>query len=175
MSKIEVECFYCNTKFKKRKAEHNRSLKLGRKSFCSRSCAGKINASNLKEFRGVGVTENLVSDNRRDEYSEFKWFMRCIRRRKKEYNVDLEFLKQLWLEQKGICPITGWELELPKHSSDWGSKHNKMFRASLDRIDNRAGYLKGNVRFVAVIANYCKNEFSDDELMLFCEAVVSNK
>ena len=117
------------------------------------------------------MPENFVSDNRRDEYSEFKWFMRCIRRRKKQYNVDLKFLKQLWLEQKGICPITGWELALPKHSSDWGSKQDKMFRASLDRIDNQLGYVKGNVRFITHMANMARNIFSDEELIKFCNDV----
>jgi len=177
VTKIEIECYHCKTKFTRTKTEHNRSLKLGRKAFCSRSCAAKVNVFNLKEHKGKGNAENLRgrSSNRRDEYTEFKWFMRCVRRRSKEYDIDLPFLKELWLEQKGICPLTGWELELPKHSTDWHSKENKMFRASLDRIDSQLGYVKGNVRFIAVIANYCKNQFSDSEVRLFCEAVVSNQ
>jgi hypothetical protein len=43
----------------------------------------------------------------------------------------------------------------------------------LDRIDHSKGYIEGNVRFVACIANYARNAFTDEDLQEFCEAVVS--
>ena len=45
------------------------------------------------------------------------------------------------------------------------------YTASLDRIDSEKGYVKENVRFVAVIANFSKNKFSDEDVIDFCEAV----
>tara|TARA_X000000950_G_scaffold234904_1_gene285076 strand:+ start:286 stop:492 length:207 start_codon:yes stop_codon:yes gene_type:complete len=54
------------------------------------------------------------------------------------------------------------------------SDDNKHVRASLDRVNSSKGYVKDNVRFIAVIANYCKHSFSDDEVKLFCKAVVEN-
>lgn len=181
MSKINLVCPVCKVEFLRSKKEYNRSQKFGRPSYCSRRCSGKANQKSLGEHLGNGRIENLINktDNRRDEYSEFKWFMRCIKRRKRErqreYDVDLPYLKQVWNEQKGICPLTGWKLELPKHSSNWKNKKNKMYRASLDRIDSEKGYIKGNIRYISVIANYCKNTFTDNEVKLFCEAVVSTR
>jgi hypothetical protein len=42
--------------------------------------------------------------------------------------------------------------------------------ASLDRIDSSKGYIKGNIQFVSVIANYAKNEMTHDEMLYFCKA-----
>ena len=89
-------------------------------------------------------------------------------------DFDLIFLSNLWELQSGVCPLTGWKLELPKHSCGWKTKKNKLKRASLDRIDNSKGYIKGNIRFISVMANYCKNTFTDDDVKLFCEAVYHN-
>jgi hypothetical protein len=41
------------------------------------------------------------------------------RDKKKNYGCDItaEYLKQLWENQKGICPFTGWGLILPKDTA----------------------------------------------------------
>lgn len=43
--------------------------------------------------------------------------------------------------------------------------------ASLDRIDSLKGYIKGNIQFVSVAANFAKSDFSEKEFLEFCEAV----
>lgn len=175
MANIKLTCPVCEQGFERRRAEYNRSQKLGRPSYCSRKCGAYANKENLGE--NLGNTEFLLKggDNRSDEFTKFKWFMRCVRRRRKEHNIDLPYLKQIWEEQKGVCPLTGWKLELPRHASDWKTKDNKIQRASLDRIDSNKGYVKGNVRFISVMANYCKNQFTDEDVILFCEAVIKTK
>lgn len=54
----------------------------------------------------------------------------------------------------------------------WAESPLTPRRASLDRIDSSIGYIPGNIRFVSVMANYCKNSFSDQEVFEFCQAVV---
>jgi hypothetical protein len=44
-------------------------------------------------------------------------------------------------------------------------------RAIVDRKDPSKGYTPDNIQFVAVVANYAKNAFTDQELIEFCEAV----
>lgn len=174
MAKVLINCEICNKEFEREKGEIKRSRKLGRKIYCSLSCAGEGNKHCLGEYLRKGNPESLIAANRRDEYTKFKWFMKVIKQRKKEYNIDLPYLKKLWKEQNGVCPLTGWELTLPKHSCAWDKAENKMYRASLDRIDSDKGYNKGNVRFISVIANYCKNDFTDKEVILFCESVMKH-
>ena len=47
-------------------------------------------------------------------------------------------------------------------------------RASVDRIDSSKGYIKGNIQFVSLVAQYAKNMWDEKELYNFCEAVVAN-
>jgi hypothetical protein len=174
MSVVLLRCPVCENDFERNKKEYNRSQKFGRPSYCTRSCSGKAHIRNLGEYCGKGRLENLVLRTT-DQYTPFRYFLRSIKRReyrKGKSDIDLKYLKALWDTQYGICPFTGWELVLPEGSSVRKNKSTK--RASLDRIDNLKGYVKGNVRFIAIIANYCRNNFSDNELKLFCEAVSKN-
>ncbi|NDB59958.1 hypothetical protein EB001_16140, partial [bacterium] len=80
-----------------------------------------------------------------------------------------EYLFQLWETQNGICPFTKQKLELRTHN--YTHIENRPYQASLDRIDNNKGYVKGNVRFVALIFNYARNNFSDEQVLEFCKQV----
>lgn len=69
--------------------------------------------------------------------------------------------------QKGICPYTGWILELPHHRN----KIRNPKIASLDRIDSSKGYVIENLQFVSMMANFAKNNFTEDEMQYFCISV----
>ena len=43
------------------------------------------------------------------------------------------------------------------------------FKPSVDRKDNAKGYSLDNVRIVWQIENYCKNTFSEDQVLEFCK------
>ena len=178
MSKIKLNCSICNKEFERKMGEYNRSIKFGRPQYCSRTCAGKANVVSLGKY--CGDIKNLKGKGkiwRKDEFTPFRYYLRSIKRRaykKGKTDITVEFLKQLWEEQRGICPFTGWKLLLPRNNKDTGNG-NSIYRASLDRINNSKGYIEGNVRFVAIIANYCRNNFTDNEVKLFCKAVVNNK
>ena len=40
--KIEVECYNCGIKFERNKGEVKRSIKLGRRNFCSPGCSALV-------------------------------------------------------------------------------------------------------------------------------------
>lgn len=174
-SKI-IRCSNCETPFSVLTREYNRQIKRGRENFfCSRKCAAiKNNQNNPRK----GNPANLVAGNRRDEYTPFRWFVlrAQYRNRKKKYgcDVNVEYLKNIWDSQKGKCPITGWDLILPQDTKDGWAEY-KPINASLDRIDNSKGYIEGNVRFIAVMANLARQSFTDEQLIEFCKAVVINQ
>lgn len=87
--------------------------------------------------------------------------------------MTVEYLQTIWTTQGGKCPLTGWPLTLPHSTMGWRDETNRHKRASLDRIDSSRGYVQGNVRFIAVIADYAKQAYSDQELVEFCRAVAS--
>lgn len=100
-----------------------------------------------------------------DEFSPFRQYLKRIRERNKkkqvgeQTDITLEFLKNQWEKQKGICPYTGIKMTLPKTTREHEQKCGP-FRASLDRIDSNRGYMKDNVEFVCVVANLAKRNFS---------------
>lgn len=44
-------------------------------------------------------------------------------------------------------------------------------RASLDRIDSKKGYIKGNIQFVALIVQLAKNDWDEKVIYEFAEAI----
>lgn len=174
MASVRLVCARpgCETVFWRSEKEHRRSLKVGRREFCSRSCCAKV--CNNEHLR-IGNPQYLVPDNLRDRYTPFRWFMaRAVYRRDRKGDTDLtlEFLSALWERQGGRCPFTGWPMLLPKSTEGKWEPGPKWRRASLDRIDNAKGYAKGNVRFVSVIANMARQDYGDEAVYEFCEAVV---
>ena len=170
---IELTCDACGDKFHKRKAEHNRSVKNGQKrNFCSRKCCGKVIGINNIPSESK-VWDHLNASNRADELSPFRWHYRNAKQRKREFDVTLEDLKGVWDKQKGRCPYTGWKLKNMENMSVKNQLPKTPDRASLDRIDSSKGYVNGNIQFVSYMAQIAKNVFSDEELRIFCEAVVT--
>lgn len=176
MSKITVTCDTCNKEFEKARNEYNRRIRLGKdKFYCSLSCSGK-SPENVKHIvsNRSGYSVWLDKCNRKDEYSKFRPFLKLCRQRKKDFDLTLEYLKELWESQNGICPFTGFELEARTYDGKSDNPLN-IKSASLDRIDNSKGYVKGNVRFVSVMFNFARNKFSDEEVIEFAQAVIKNR
>ena len=176
-----LNCVVCQAEFERPTKEVRRSIKLNRQSYCSLSCAGKANKYSLGEHLGRGTPGKAWGKRwTKDKLAPFRYFHKAIKRRSnpkynrrvKECDVCAAYLLQVWLEQGGKCPLTGWRLTLPDNSSK--RKDRSMKRASVDRIYNDKGYVKGNVRFIALVANYCRNSWSDEQVIEFGRAIANN-
>ena len=177
MSKITLTCDTCNKEFEKEKKEYNRKIRLGKNKFyCGLSCAGK-DPNNVKHIvanrSGYPVWEHAPKKTH-DEYSKFRPILKLCRQRNRDFDLTLEYLKELWESQNGICPFTGFELEARTYDEK-SDNPLSIKSASLDRIDNSQGYVKGNVRFVSVMFNFARNKFSDEDVVEFAQAVVKNR
>lgn len=83
-------------------------------------------------------------------------------------DIDVEYLRGLWDAQGGKCALSGITMILPPTTLAWERRTGDPWKASLDRIDNARGYFRDNVRFVTVIANVARQNFSDADLVKFC-------
>jgi hypothetical protein len=168
---IEVICEKCGSKFMKDGSEVRRNNKIGRKNFCSLNCSATYYEV-LKNFYGQH-NENLKII-KCDEYTKFREYLRRIKIRQKEKNIEctitLDDLLTQWTSQKGLCVYTGVEL---KHKSnrknECGCNYNNT--ASLDRIDSKKGYIKGNIQFISISANHTKNNMTHQEMLDFCKII----
>lgn len=84
-----------------------------------------------------------------------------------DFDVDPEFLTELFYSQEEKCALTGMPLQLRQTSGDFD------FSASLDRIDSSKGYTKDNVQWVHKIVNRMKSDYDQDEFIAICKSIVS--
>ena len=171
---IELICEICGNTFSRNIGEYNRSVKKGRKSYCSRKCTGKVVGKNLAGHRSdYNISQH--SGNRNDEFTPFRLLFRTAKRRAeerdREFSITLKDLEEVWENQNGKCPYTGWDLDYVP----WRKTERNPKQCSLDRIDCEKGYTKDNIQFICMIANFAKNNFTDSQVLEFCQAVVENK
>jgi len=165
-------CDCCGKEAEKPASELKRNKELDRKCFCSRSCATSYNNSHrASKTLSDSQKEHLdkIRPNRRDEFSSFRYTLRCVKRRDKEINITLDVLKEVWEKQNGICPYSGITLILPE-DNNLNIIHITQ-RASLDRIDSSKGYIIDNIQFVSTPINLMKQEMSDIETKEFLNQI----
>jgi hypothetical protein len=98
--------------------------------------------------------------------SNFDWnlWSQAKRRAKRE---NIEFI----IERSDViipekCPY----LDVPL-TKVWG-KGRLQTNASIDRIDNSKGYVKGNIQVISLLANTMKNNSTKEELITFAKNVL---
>ena len=90
-------------------------------------------------------------------------------RKPKEINITIEYIWNLFLQQNKKCALSAIELKFPKNGKD------KLYTASLDRIDSNKGYIKGNVQWVHKHINIMKNKFDNNYFIEICKQIANNK
>lgn len=76
-------------------------------------------------------------------------------KRKKEYNIDLDYLLELWEKCNGICF---------RFKKKMTTLDNDLWLVSIDRIDSKKGYMKGNVQLVSSLYNQMKMNRTEEEM-----------
>jgi len=171
---MKVKCSECGESVEKSDREYKRRRKVMGEDvnfFCNLSCTASFRNKNLTEeqltrnrHHLLKISKHASNAARRNNYKgRFTYYLKKARSRNRTMNIDNNCLEEIWSRQGGRCAISGIELIINK-----GRKSDKHLRlASLDRIDSTKGYLKGNVRFIAVPLNYAKNDYDNDEFSEF--------
>jgi hypothetical protein len=109
-------------------------------------------------------SESAKKHNLSDHYLFNKYLIwsrsRC-HKTGKEFNLDIEYICNLYIKQKGLCAISRIEL----------NEDN----LSLDRIDSNIGYIKGNVQWVDFTINRMKSDLKQSEFVKLCKLVALSK
>lgn len=151
--KKQVTCFQCEETFNKTVYEIEKS-KSGR-HFCSRKCASKY-ATEQRYGKSVGFGYYTNSTRKR------------AKRQDLEFNLTPEYLKELYENQNGLCAITGIQIILNSNTR----LEKDLSLASVDRIDNSLGYVKGNIHFTCLGFNYMRNSTSLEHAVSFLNKIM---
>ncbi len=92
---------------------------------------------------------------------------RQAKQNKKEFNLDIEYLWNLFVKQQETCALTGIKLKI-----NCPYKINDR-TASLDRINSSKGYIEGNVQWVHKVVNMMKRNLTDEEFVSWCKLVAN--
>lgn len=171
-TQVQFICDCCGKEATKAKSEYERNIRLDKKNFCSRSCAAKYNNSHRAKPTNSNHNISQYSNNHRDEFTPFRYSLRCAKRRYKGCTLTLEDLREQWELQQGVCPYTKLKLTLPENGNV--NTLDVTIRASLDRIDSDKPYEVGNIQFISTPINYMKNTMSDEQTREYLRVISAN-
>ena len=105
-----------------------------------------------------------------EEYLRKSWTRLKTYRKKQGYCVDLavDELTDIFKKQQGMCAVT--DLVMTFHPEAGQSRGTN---ASIDRIDNDAGYTKDNVRLVCSRINLMRGNQNDGDLYWWAKTLVN--
>lgn len=78
------------------------------------------------------------------------------------FTVSIEYLQTLLEGQDFKCSYTNTQMLCPKTYNEKREMTSSPYLVSLDRIDNKLGYVEGNVQFVCVWANKARGAYKDE-------------
>lgn len=92
---------------------------------------------------------------------------RC-RRTGVEFALPSGYIRNLWIEQDGVCALTGVRMEYqPQGPGNFAMKN--PVAPTVDRVAADAGYVPGNVRLVCFWANNARYSFGDEVFYKMCK------
>uniref|UniRef100_A0A6C0JYG3 Uncharacterized protein n=1 Tax=viral metagenome TaxID=1070528 RepID=A0A6C0JYG3_9ZZZZ len=123
----------------------DRQNKMASGNIC-RPCKSKQNDDNLEKILKRAI-DNCISicKNRKGN--------------RRNMDLDLEYLVQLYQSQNGLCTISKIPMSLKVHSD---------FKISIERIDETNGYVKGNICFICIEFQNGQQQWSFDKFNDFC-------
>jgi DNA-binding transcriptional regulator YiaG len=147
-----IKCKICKNEFEKTKE----FFYLKKNSF-EISTANCINCERLRVRQSKSTLHNYLMVMLRSIKSR-RMIKKSLINERFDYDIDLDFLKELYLKQHGKCAITGIVME---HIQTGKGRNGKNI--SIDRINNDLGYVKTNVQFVCDWANVAKGSLTMED------------
>ena len=92
-------------------------------------------------------------------------------------DVTMEYLWGLFLKQNKKCALSNIEIILnPRWSQQNHNRKNEIKQtASIDRINNKLGYIVGNIQWVHKDINNIKGSLDENDLLYYCEQIIKTK
>ena len=118
------------------------------------------------KYREDGLyIKSIVARRSKSPRSYLSYLLDKAKKRNKEVDINLDYLEDIWNNQEGKCALTGDTMTHLVGGID---------SVSIDRIDSRKGYIKGNIQLVKKKVNIAKSDMTYDEFLDICRKVYLN-
>ena len=143
-------------------------------TICKKCCAIKAKEFRQRHKELTGESDYRGSGKTTKYPKEDRALVSAIRQRltqtkgnakRKGVVVDLteEYLYDLYKSQKGLCALSGVEIQI---------EGNSNLRLSLDKIIPEKGYIEGNVQWTIFAANRAKGDLTQEDFLRLCSLVI---
>jgi hypothetical protein len=156
-------CKYCNVEKLINEFYVNGCFNDGTKNYRARCKQCVINK--LKSVY-INTREQKINIRSKSPQNYMSGLLLKASHRKKEFNIDIYFLNELYALQQGLCAISGYKMT-------WQAGQGRLpYNISIDRKDPKIGYLKTNVHLVCSFINMMKNVMQLQEFLKMCQTIV---
>lgn len=103
------------------------------------------------------------------------WFGRYSKSKTKEFNITIEEVYNIWIQQDKKCNLSGLDISFENiNIKTTKQRFDLVCTASLDRINSNKGYIPGNIQLVHKDINMIKNIYEQNYFIKLCKAVALN-
>jgi hypothetical protein len=88
-----------------------------------------------------------------------------------EFNISIEYAWLIYEKQNRKCKLSNLPIEFETKNNKIKINKIKTYQASLDRIDNKKGYIEGNVQWIVKEINYMKNKIDQNKFIYLCKKI----
>ena len=88
------------------------------------------------------------------------------------FDLTVGNVTEIWDNQTGRCALSGLAFSEERYEH---ARVKMPFAASIDRIDDKKGYVLGNVRLVCAAANFARNQWGDTVLRRLAHGIVETE
>lgn len=122
-----------------------------------RVCTFKIlSESNIKNNSYKGIPNSWFTEKQKS-----------ARKRGREFEFDIKYIWRIYIKQNRACALSGLPLDF--------SKETDIAMVSIDRIDNKKGYVKRNIQLLHKDVNFMKWTYSQDYFIELCKLISNFK
>lgn len=115
---------------------------------------------NNKKYREKDILAHLVRTSLLREKNN-------KRHNEKDELITLDYVKDLWQNQKGLC----FWFKIPMRLNKQNGSNTDLLKVSIDRIDSSKGYVKGNIVLSCLFANRGKGNSKNEEWLDFLKLI----
>jgi hypothetical protein len=123
---------------------------------CDNAAARERYAARISHYRQYHRDKKRGLYSRAREFDPIRWMLAQCKNRARATGLDFDLTRDdLFLPE--FCPVLGLRLTQPGEGQQEASP-------SIDRLDPRKGYVRGNVAVISMRANRLKNDATANEL-----------